>query len=86
MSQQVKCLVQKSYDPVCAEMLQRNYEGLVFDVALMFSQTIKYKAAMVTYATSAKNTKNMATLYAETESAANNAIQGIIDIVGQLPD
>lgn len=83
---QVKCLVQKSYDPVCAEMLQRNYEGLVFDVALMFSQTIKYKAAMVTYATSAKNTKNMATLYAETESAANNAIQGIIDIVGQLPD
>ena len=83
---QVKCLVQKSYDPVCAEMLQLNYEGLVFDIALMFSHTIKYKSAMVTYATNAKNTKNMATLYAETEMAANIAIQGIIDTIEQLPE
>ena len=82
---QVRCMVQKSYDPVCAEMLKLNYEGLVFDFALMFSNTVKYKSAIVTYATVSTNNKNMATLYAETTSASNIAIQGIIDTIANLP-
>ncbi len=83
---QVKCLVQKSYDPVCAEMLQLNYEGLVFDLGLMFSNTIKYKSAIVQYTTLSNNTKSMATLYAENKGPTNIAIQGIINDIGALPE
>ena len=83
---QVKCLVQKSYDPVCAEMLQLNYEGLVFDFGLIFSNTVKYKAAIVKYTTQSSNTKGMTTLYAETKGPDNLAIQGIIDAIEDLPE
>ena len=83
---QVKCMVQKSYDPVCAEMLQLNYEGLVFDFGFMFSDTVTYKKALEKYTTSKSNTKNMATLYAEYKDSANNAVKGIIDTIEALPE
>lgn len=83
---QVKCMVQKSYDPICAEMLQLNYEGLVFDFGFMFSNTVTYKKALETYTTSKSNTKNMATLYAECKDISNNAVKGIIDTIEALPE
>jgi len=83
---QIKCMVQKSYDPVCAEMLQLNYEGLVFDFGFMFSNTVTYKKALEKYTTSKSNTKNMATLYAEYKVASNNAVKGILETIEALPE
>ena len=83
---QVKCLVRNSYDPVCAEMLQLNCESLVFDFGLMFSKTVKYKHVIVTYTTSAKNNKNVATLFEENDGLSQLAIQGILDAIELLTE
>ena len=83
---QVKCMVQNSYDSVCAEMIQLNCESVVYDFGFMFSNAIKYKKALETYTTSKSNTKNMATLYAENKDASNNAVEGILDTIEWLPE
>ena len=83
---QIKCMVQKSYDPVCAEMLQLNYEGLVFDFGFTFSENVKYKNALETYTTNNSNTQGMASLYANSTGSANNSIEGIIATIEDLPE
>ena len=83
---QVKCKVQNSYDPVCAEMLQLNYEGLVFDFGFMFSNTVKYKAALEKYTTSKSNTQNMSSLYAGAMETANGNIDIILDQINNNKD
>ena len=83
---QVKCMVQKSYDPICAEMLQLNFEGLVFDFGFMFAGTVNYKRALETYTTNSTNTQGMSSLYESQSIAANNSIQGIIFTIDELPE
>lgn len=83
---QVKCMVQKSYDPICAEMLKLNYEGLVFDFGFTFCETVKYKKTLETYTTDVSNTKGIASLYADRTLSANNTIEGIISTIEDLPE
>ena len=83
---QVRCMVQKSYDPVCAEMLQLNYEGLVFDFGFMFSNTVTFKKALETYTTNSKNTQGVASLYETHAVSSNNSIEGIILTIEELPE
>lgn len=83
---QVKCMVQKSYDPVCAEMLQLNYDGLVFDFGFMFSNTVTFKKALEKYTTSKSNTQGMASLYESYSVSSNNSIEGILLTIEDLPE
>ena len=43
----VVCKVQNSYDAECAEMLDKVFEGLVFDFGLLYSQNVKYIRGMI---------------------------------------
>ena len=83
---EVKCLVQKSYDPVCAEMLQLNNSGLVYDFGLQYSNSVKYKKAVEKFCVFNTENKAMTTYIAECENASNAAIQGILDSVLELPN
>ena len=83
---EVKCLVQKSYDPVCAEMLQLNNSGLVYDFGLQYSNSVKYKKAVEKFCVFNTENKAMTTYIAECEVASNAAIQGILDSVLELPN
>ena len=83
---EVKCLVQKSYDPICAEMFQLNYEGLVYDFGLQYSNTVKYKKAVEKFVVFNDENKAMTTYIAECELASENAIQGILSSVLDLPN
>ena len=82
---EVKCLVQKSYDPICAEMMRLNYEGMVYDFGLQFSNSVKYKRAVEKFVVYNKENKAMTTFFEEYENAANSAIQGILATVEELP-
>ena len=83
---EIKCQVQKSYDPVCAEMLRLNYEGMVFDFGLLYCNTIKYKKMIETYTSDRSNLKNVTTLFAENEKTSNAAIDSILSTVAKLPE
>ena len=83
---EIKCQVQKSYDPVCAEMLRLNYEGMVFDFGLLYCNTIKYKKMIETFTSDRSNLKNVTTLFAENEKTSNNAIDTILETVAKLPE
>jgi hypothetical protein len=83
---EVKCLVQKSYDPVCAEMLKLNYSGLVYDFGLQYSNSVKYKKAVEKFVVFNTENKAMTTYIAEYQNASDSAIQGILDSVLELPN
>ncbi len=43
----VACKVQNSYDAECAEMLDKIFEGLVFDFGLLYAQNIKHVRGLI---------------------------------------
>ena len=83
---EVKCLVQKSYDPVCAEMVELNYNGLVFDFGLIFCDTVKFKKAVEDFTVYKKEeNKGFVDYYNNRKEASEIAIQGILDKMAELP-
>ena len=83
---EVKCKVQKSYDPVCAEMLELNINGLVYDFGCQFSGSIRYKRAIEKFIVHNKDNKSIVDYYNEETTGANNAIDGILDKIANLPE
>ena len=79
-------MVQKSYDPVCAEMLRLNFEGLVYDFGCQFSSSVRYKRAIEKFVVHNKDNKSIIDYYNEESSKSNNAIQGILDDVAEFPE
>ena len=76
---EVVCKVKKSYDMICAEMLDLVFEGLIFDFGLMYSNNINLKTDVLLK--SIYETEDIVGLYKGEETAAETKIANLFNSV-----
>lgn len=79
---EVVCKVKKSYDMVCAEMLDLVFEGLIFDFGLMYSNYINLKSKILLE--SIYTTKDITGLYEGVQTATETKISNLFNSVEVL--